>query len=77
MSFNVRYDTPDDKYRWTDRRNVIAEIVNTRYFLIAQRLFFRSPDLLGLQEPLHHQLEDLKQLLPVTSILLIVTNVGL
>jgi len=53
MSFNVRFDSPEDRHQWTDRKHVIKDIIVAR-----------SPDVVGLQEPLHNQLEDMKDLLP-------------
>lgn len=54
MSFNIRYDNPDDApHDWPNRRDRVARIVR-----------FYSPDLLGLQEALHGQMEDLEERLP-------------
>jgi len=54
MTYNVRYDNPDDgEHRWEFRREAVANTIR-----------FREPALLGLQEPLGHQLEYLKRHLP-------------
>jgi endonuclease/exonuclease/phosphatase family metal-dependent hydrolase len=54
MTFNVRYDNPDDgEHRWTHRREAVADTIR-----------FRNADLLGLQEPLIHQLTFLEEKLP-------------
>jgi endonuclease/exonuclease/phosphatase family metal-dependent hydrolase len=53
MSFNIRYDNPDDDPPWTDRRDgVIQAIANT------------EPDVVGLQEVLSHQFEHVREQLP-------------
>lgn len=48
MSYNIRYDNPEDTDLWRDRQEEIVE-------LIAEM----RPDLLGVQEALKHQVEDL------------------
>lgn len=54
MTYNVRYDNPDDgEHRWEYRRESVANTIR-----------FRGPDLLGLQEPLAHQLAFLDERLP-------------
>jgi endonuclease/exonuclease/phosphatase family metal-dependent hydrolase len=54
MTFNVRYDNPDDSANnWQYRKNVAAEVVNEY-----------DVDLLGTQEVLINQLNDLKERLP-------------
>jgi endonuclease/exonuclease/phosphatase family metal-dependent hydrolase len=54
MTFNVRYDNPDDgDHRWEHRREAVADTVR-----------FRGPDLIGFQEPLAHQLAFLDERLP-------------
>ena len=54
MTYNVRYDNPDDgEHRWEFRREAVANTIR-----------FREPALLGLQEPLGHQLDYLKRHLP-------------
>ncbi len=59
MSYNVRYDTSeDDDDSWSDRRDSVADVVRTR-----------RPDLVGFQEPLPHQIADLRDRLPEYEIL--------
>lgn len=54
MSFNIRYDNPDDAPNdWTHRKDSLAALIRTY-----------SPDVLGTQEVLHQQLTDLKERLP-------------
>jgi len=54
MTYNVRYDNPDDGvHRWENRRGAVASTIR-----------FHRPDLLGLQEPLDHQLSFLREQLP-------------
>ncbi|AWB27349.1 endonuclease/exonuclease/phosphatase family protein [Halococcoides cellulosivorans] len=50
MTYNVRYDNPDDgAHAWPNRRRSVAGTLR-----------FHDPALIGLQEPLDHQLDDLK-----------------
>ena len=54
MTFNVRYDTEADGDRsWDHRKEMAASVVR-----------FHRPDVVGLQEPLAHQLADLRERLP-------------
>lgn len=54
MSFNIRYDNPNDSLNnWKYRKDRVANAVR-----------FYDVDVLGTQEVLHNQLEDLKQQLP-------------
>lgn len=54
MSFNIRYDTEADGiHQWKNRINHVAEVIRAQ-----------NPDILGLQEALNHQLQDLLRLLP-------------
>lgn len=54
MSFNVRYDNPNDDARaWRRRRDDVASVLR-----------FHGPDLVGLQEALHGQVDDLADRLP-------------
>jgi endonuclease/exonuclease/phosphatase family metal-dependent hydrolase len=54
MTYNVRYDNPEDgDHGWDHRRSAVADTIR-----------FRDPDLLGLQEPLTHQLTYLREQLP-------------
>ena len=53
-TFNIRYDNPDDKENnWKFRKDRVAE------FIKQEKL-----DVVGMQEVLHNQLEDLKTRLP-------------
>lgn len=54
MSFNIRYDNPEDSLdNWKYRKDRAATAI----------LFYEA-DIVGTQEVLHNQLEDLKQRLP-------------
>lgn len=54
MSFNIRYDNPEDSLdNWKFRKDRAANAIS-----------FYDVDVLGTQEVLHNQLEDLKQRLP-------------
>lgn len=56
MSFNIRYDNPDDRQNsWTqgNRKQRVAKILQEE-----------KPSILGVQEALHHQLEFLEATLP-------------
>lgn len=54
MSFNIRYDEPrDQENAWPKRKEMVASMIR-----------FHRADLVGVQEALRHQLDDLKSLLP-------------
>ncbi|ATQ43905.1 endonuclease/exonuclease/phosphatase family protein [Caulobacter mirabilis] len=53
MSYNIRYDNPDDRPDWPARRP----------HLIAQ-IRFLAPDILGVQEALPHMVEQMTSALP-------------
>lgn len=54
MTYNVRRDVAgDDPYDWDGRREAVAGTVR-----------FHRPDVVGLQEPLAHQYDDLQAALP-------------
>lgn len=54
MSFNIRYDNLEDSLdNWQYRKDRAANAIR-----------FYDVDILGTQEVLHNQLEDLKQRLP-------------
>lgn len=54
LSFNIRYDNPQDgEHSWPHRQNLAAGTV-----------LFHKADLIGMQEALRHQIEDLIPLLP-------------
>lgn len=53
-TFNIRYDNPYDSLNsWTYRKDTVANFIKTQ-----------NLDIVGMQEVLHHQLEDLKARLP-------------
>ena len=55
MTFNIRYDNPDDSLNnWQYRKDAAAEMIKEY-----------APDLLGAQEALVNQLNDLKERLPL------------
>lgn len=53
MSYNIRYDNPDDRPDWRARRGPMA-----------RQIRFFSPDILGVQEALAPMVEDLLSALP-------------
>ena len=54
MSFNIRYDTEKDSInRWSNRKEKLPALIQ-KY----------DPDLVGLQEALHHQIVDILKALP-------------
>jgi endonuclease/exonuclease/phosphatase family metal-dependent hydrolase len=54
MSYNIRFDNPGDgENAWPNRIQKVAHVIQ-KY----------DPDLIGIQEALHHQLEDLIRVLP-------------
>ena len=54
MSFNMRYDNPNDgDNRWNNRKDIVAQTITDA-----------QTDIVGTQELLHNQLNDLKSLLP-------------
>jgi endonuclease/exonuclease/phosphatase family metal-dependent hydrolase len=54
MSYNLRLDTPDDGVnQWPKRMDKVVALI-TQY----------NPDIIGVQEALHHQLQDLLKKLP-------------
>ena len=53
-TFNIRYDNPDDlQNNWKFRKDSVAKFIHTQQI-----------DIVGMQEVLHHQMEDLKERLP-------------
>lgn len=57
MTFNIRYDNPGDgDNAWPHRKEMVAGMIR-----------FHGADIIGLQEALLHQLEDLDELLPEFS----------
>lgn len=54
MTYNLRLDTPDDGVnQWPKRTSKVVALI-TKY----------NPDIIGVQEALHHQLQDLLRMLP-------------
>jgi endonuclease/exonuclease/phosphatase family metal-dependent hydrolase len=54
MTFNIRYDEPQDKENaWPNRKELVAGMIR-----------FHHADLVGVQEALARQLKDLEKLLP-------------
>lgn len=54
MTYNVRYASPNDGENvWQNRRDPVATAIR-----------FHRPDVIGLQEALHDQLDDLQERLP-------------
>jgi endonuclease/exonuclease/phosphatase family metal-dependent hydrolase len=53
MSYNIRYDNPDDRPDWRARREPMA-----------RQIAFLRPDILGVQEALAPQVADLSKALP-------------
>ena len=54
MTFNIRYNNPDDgEHAWPHRKERVASVIR-----------FHEADLVGVQEALKDQIEDLETLLP-------------
>lgn len=54
MSFNIRYDNPDDgPDAWPNRKEFVGNVIR-----------FHKADVIGVQEALSHQLDDLIEQLP-------------
>jgi endonuclease/exonuclease/phosphatase family metal-dependent hydrolase len=54
MTFNIRYDEPRDKENaWPNRKELVASMIR-----------FHHADLVGLQEALKRQMDDVEKLLP-------------
>ncbi|NQT26015.1 endonuclease/exonuclease/phosphatase family protein [candidate division KSB1 bacterium] len=54
MTFNIRYDNPDDgPNAWPHRKELVASTIE-----------FHKADVVGMQEALAHQLDELSELLP-------------
>ena len=57
MTFNIRYNNPNDGvHAWPNRKERVASVIR-----------FHQIDLLGMQEVLRGQIEDLEQMLPEYS----------
>lgn len=51
MTFNIRYDNPDDgPFTWENRREMVISMIR-----------FHRPDIIGIQEALKNQVDDLAQ----------------
>ena len=58
MSFNIRYDNPEDSLNnWQYRKDRAANAIR-----------FYDADIVGTQEVLHNQLQDLQQLLVISHL---------
>ena len=54
MTFNIRYDNPKDNLNWWEyRKSSVVQMFN-----------FYSPEIIGIQEGLYHQLKYIKNSLP-------------
>ncbi|MCU4176732.1 endonuclease/exonuclease/phosphatase family protein [Carboxylicivirga sp. N1Y90] len=54
MSFNIRYDNPEDGINsWSNRKTLVQDFLMTE-----------APDVIGFQEVLLHQLEDIRAFMP-------------
>lgn len=52
LSYNVRCDADDGEFDWAGRRDAVASALR-----------FHRPDVIGLQEPLAHQYDDVREAL--------------
>ena len=51
LSFNIRFDNPKDgENAWQNRKEMVGQWVKSE-----------SPDVIGLQEALRHQIDDIKK----------------
>ena len=54
MTYNIRFDNPQDGVNeWSKRKQKVTDLIQRAH-----------PDIIGVQEALHHQLEDLVKMLP-------------
>ena len=54
MTYNIRYDNPGDSVNaWPNRIEKVSSLIRKH-----------NPDIIGVQEALHHQLQDLIRILP-------------
>jgi endonuclease/exonuclease/phosphatase family metal-dependent hydrolase len=54
MTYNIRYDNPGDGVNaWGNRKSKVTSLLRKH-----------SPDIIGVQEALHHQLEEIAEALP-------------
>lgn len=55
MSYNIRFDNPDDGINaWPHRKDAVAEMMGPKY----------DSDIIGVQEALRHQLDEIQERLP-------------
>jgi endonuclease/exonuclease/phosphatase family metal-dependent hydrolase len=58
MSYNIRFDNPEDGINaWPNRSASVAHLIRSVY----------DPDLIGMQEALHHQIDELDERLSAYS----------
>ena len=54
MTYNIRFDNPaDGVHAWPNRKELVASVIR-----------FHKADIIGVQEALKHQIQDLMELLP-------------
>jgi endonuclease/exonuclease/phosphatase family metal-dependent hydrolase len=54
MTYNIRFDNPaDGVHAWPNRKELVASVIR-----------FHKADIIGVQEALEHQIQDLMELLP-------------
>ena len=54
MTYNIRFDNPaDGVHAWPNRKDLVASVIR-----------FHKADIIGVQEALEHQIQDLMELLP-------------
>ena len=54
MTYNIRFDNPaDGVHAWPNRKELVASVIR-----------FHKVDIIGVQEALEHQIQDLMELLP-------------
>jgi endonuclease/exonuclease/phosphatase family metal-dependent hydrolase len=54
MTYNIRFDNPTDGvHAWPNRKELVASVIR-----------FHKADIIGVQEALEHQIQDLMELLP-------------
>lgn len=55
MSYNIRFDNPDDGINaWPHRKDAVSEMMGPKY----------ESDIIGVQEALRHQLDEIQERLP-------------
>jgi hypothetical protein len=55
LSFNIRFDNPKDgENAWPKRKKMVAQWLKTE-----------SPDIVGLQEAMRHQIDDIRKGAPI------------